>query len=96
MANLDLRSVRLELVTRTDKAADRSDILLFVVATDSNRNGTFVRVNKNKNVWTIQVNFVIHAERANDVPDCGVDLRAMDLIVETAVKDNAVSANTKW
>jgi hypothetical protein len=45
-------------------------VLLFVVATDSYRNGTFVRVDKNKNIWAIQVNFVVHAERANDVPNC--------------------------
>jgi hypothetical protein len=90
LANLEAFNEKCE-----DSAMVRRKVL-FVIATDSYRNGTFVRVNKNKNVWTIQVNFVIHAERANDVPDCGVDLRAMDLIVETAVKDNAVSANTKW
>jgi ribose 5-phosphate isomerase RpiB len=66
-------------------------VLLFVVATNSYGYGTFVRVNKNKNVWAIQVNFVVHAERANDVPNCRVNLRSMDLIVETAVEDNAVT-----
>jgi hypothetical protein len=70
-------------------------VLLFVVATDSYRNGTFVRVHKNKYIWVIQVNFVVHAERENDVPDCGIDLRAMDLIVVTAVEDNTITESAK-
>lgn len=70
-------------------------VLLFVVATDSYRNGTFVRVHKNKYIWAIQVDFVVHAERKNDVPNCGIDLRAMDLIVVTAVEDDTITANAK-
>ena len=66
---------------------------LFVVATDSNCNGTLVSINKNKYIRVIQVNFVIHAERANDVPNCRVDLRAMNFVVVTAVENDAITAS---
>jgi hypothetical protein len=70
-------------------------VSLFVVATDSNCNGTLVSINKNKYIRVIQVNFVIHAERANDVPNCGVDLRAMNFVVVTAVENDAITASVR-
>jgi hypothetical protein len=89
LANLEVFNEKCE-----DSAIVRRKVL-FVIATDSYRNGTFVRVNKNKNVRAIQVNFVVYAERENDVTNCCVDLRTMDFIVETAVEDNSITAKTK-
>ena len=69
------------------------NISLLVVAADSHRDGALVSIHKNKHIRVIQVNFVIHAERANDVPNGSVDLRAMNFVVETTVEDNAIPAS---
>ena len=92
LANLNEVSEILVLQRHDSERHERS---LFVVTTYSNRNGAFVRINKNKHVRAIQVNFVVDAKRPNNIPDSGVDLRAVDLVVETAVEDDAVPADTR-
>jgi hypothetical protein len=65
-------------------------VLLFVITTDTNRNSTFVGINKNKNFRIIKVDFVVDTKRPNDVPNSSIDLRAVDFVIEAAVENDTI------